>query len=97
MGKVKAAAMEDSDVLFPYLLAAEELLRIYPQLYKQKLLDAKLKTAHTVDEEQLYVDLLISILHPFIHQLDLKLNFGIDSIVKNWMQENYKYKYGQEP
>ena len=97
MGKVKAAAMEDEEVLFPYLLAAEELLSVYPQLYKQKILDAKLQTAYTVDEEQLYIDLLISVLHPFIHRLDLKLNFGIDSIVKNWMQENYKYKYGQEP
>ena len=27
MGKVKNAAMEDSEVLFPYLMAAEELLR----------------------------------------------------------------------
>ena len=97
MGKVKNAAMEDSEVLFPYLMAAEELLRVYPQLYKQRLLDAKLRTTHTVDEEQLYVDLLVSILHPFIHHNNLKLNFGIDSIVKNWMQENYKYKWGKEP
>ena len=78
MGKVSDAAIQDEATLYPYIMAAEELLNVYPQLYKQKLLDAKLKTAYTVDEEQLYVDLLISIIHPFVHHLNLNLHFGID-------------------
>ena len=97
MGKVKEAAMEDQANLYPYMQAAQELLEVYPQLYKQKLLDAKLQTAYTVDEKRLYIDLLVSIIKPFADHLNLKLNFGIDSIVKNWMQENYKYKWGKEP
>ena len=87
MGKVKQAAMEDEEVLFPYLLAAEELLSVYPQLYKQKLLDAKLKTAYTVDEKQLYIDLLVSIIKPFTDHLNLKLNFSIGTVIEYDMQE----------
>ena len=87
MGKVKNAAMEDSEVLFPYLMAAEELLKVYPQLYKQRLLDAKLRTAYTVDEKRLYIDLLVSIIKPFADHLNLKLNFGIDSVIEYHMQE----------
>mgnify|MGYP001341212477 FL=1 len=87
MGKVSDAAIQDEATLYPYIMAAEELLNVYPQLYKQKLLDAKLKTAYTVDEEQLYVDLLISIIHPFVHHLNLNLHFGIDSVIKYHRQE----------
>ena len=86
MGKVKEAAMEDEETLYPYIMAAEELLGVYPQLYKQRLLDAKLKTAYTVDEEQLYVDLLVSIVHPFVHHLNLDLHFGIDSVIQFYIQ-----------
>jgi len=88
LGKVKQAAMEDEEALYPYIMAAEKLLGTYPQFYKEKLLDAKLKTVHTVDEEQLYIDLLISIIKPFTDQLNVKLNFGLDSIIKYHMEED---------
>ena len=87
MGKVSDAAIEDEANLYPYMQAAQELLRVYPQLYKQKLLDAKLRTAYTVDEKQLYIDLLVSIIKPFADHLNLKLNFGIDSVIEYHMQE----------
>ena len=87
MGKVKQAAMEDQANLYPYMQAAQELLEVYPQLYKQKLLDAKLKTAYTVDEKQLYIDLLISIIKPFADHLNLKLNFSIGTVIEYDMQE----------